>query len=99
MAVSPESDVAQYVVQWWVILLAVLAGILILALMVFMLWKVRGHILYVVCRTKQNLLIFVINVAAIFHMDLKELKMAAKVISTMNHLTDFTVHNISLLFN
>uniref|UniRef100_A0A8C7ZZN3 Integrin, alpha 6a n=1 Tax=Oryzias sinensis TaxID=183150 RepID=A0A8C7ZZN3_9TELE len=37
--VSPESDVAQYVVQWWVILLAVLAGILILALMVFMLWK------------------------------------------------------------
>ncbi|XP_023806281.1 integrin alpha-6 isoform X2 [Oryzias latipes] len=39
VAVSPESDVAQYVVQWWVILLAVLAGILILALMVFMLWK------------------------------------------------------------
>uniref|UniRef100_A0A3B3BDF1 Integrin, alpha 6a n=1 Tax=Oryzias melastigma TaxID=30732 RepID=A0A3B3BDF1_ORYME len=37
--VSPDSDVAQYVVPWWVILLAVLAGILILALMVFLLWK------------------------------------------------------------
>ncbi|RVE57996.1 hypothetical protein OJAV_G00204820 [Oryzias javanicus] len=40
VAVSPDSDVAQYVVPWWVILLAVLAGILILALMVFLLWKV-----------------------------------------------------------
>uniref|UniRef100_A0A7N8XW57 Integrin, alpha 6a n=1 Tax=Mastacembelus armatus TaxID=205130 RepID=A0A7N8XW57_9TELE len=40
MAVSPESAVAQYGgVPWWIILVAVLAGILILALLVFLLWK------------------------------------------------------------
>ncbi|XP_027878838.1 integrin alpha-6 isoform X1 [Xiphophorus couchianus] len=37
--VSPDSDVAQFGVPWWIILIAVLAGILILALMVFLLWK------------------------------------------------------------
>uniref|UniRef100_A0A3B4VE67 Integrin subunit alpha 6 n=1 Tax=Seriola dumerili TaxID=41447 RepID=A0A3B4VE67_SERDU len=40
MAVSPEREVAQYGgVPWWIILVAVLAGILILALLVFLLWK------------------------------------------------------------
>ncbi|XP_071330763.1 integrin alpha-6 isoform X2 [Trachinotus anak] len=40
VAVSPESAVAQYGgVPWWIILVAVLAGILILALLVFLLWK------------------------------------------------------------
>ncbi|KAF7215846.1 integrin alpha-6 isoform X1 [Nothobranchius furzeri] len=38
--VSPDSSVAQYGgVPWWIILVAVLAGISILALMVFLLWK------------------------------------------------------------
>ncbi|KAM4731739.1 integrin alpha-6 isoform 2-T2 [Anableps anableps] len=37
--VSPDSEVAQFGVPWWIILIAVLAGILILALMVFLLWK------------------------------------------------------------
>uniref|UniRef100_A0A8D3DP98 Integrin subunit alpha 6 n=1 Tax=Scophthalmus maximus TaxID=52904 RepID=A0A8D3DP98_SCOMX len=40
VAVSPESAVAQYGgVPWWIILVAVLAGIMILALLVFLLWK------------------------------------------------------------
>ncbi|XP_053295060.1 integrin alpha-6 isoform X1 [Pleuronectes platessa] len=40
LAVSPESAVAQYGgVPWWIILVAVLAGIKILALLVFLLWK------------------------------------------------------------
>ncbi|XP_058477547.1 integrin alpha-6 isoform X1 [Solea solea] len=40
VAVSPESTVAQYGgVPWWIILVAVLAGIMILALLVFLLWK------------------------------------------------------------
>ncbi|XP_047226554.1 integrin alpha-6 isoform X3 [Girardinichthys multiradiatus] len=37
--VTPDSEVAQFGVPWWIILMAVLAGILILALMVFLLWK------------------------------------------------------------
>ncbi|XP_028249153.1 integrin alpha-6 isoform X2 [Parambassis ranga] len=37
--VSPEGAVLQYGVPWWIILVAVLAGILILALLVFLLWK------------------------------------------------------------
>ncbi|XP_041857884.1 integrin alpha-6 isoform X2 [Melanotaenia boesemani] len=38
--VSPDREVAQYSgVPWWIILLAALAGILILALMVFLLWR------------------------------------------------------------
>lgn len=41
MTVSPDSSVAQYGgVPWWIILLAVLAGVSILALMVFLLSKV-----------------------------------------------------------
>uniref|UniRef100_A0A4W6FXJ1 Integrin subunit alpha 6 n=1 Tax=Lates calcarifer TaxID=8187 RepID=A0A4W6FXJ1_LATCA len=40
VVVSPESTVAQYGgVPWWIILVAVLAGILILALLVYLLWK------------------------------------------------------------
>ncbi|KAM6934180.1 integrin alpha-6 [Xenentodon cancila] len=39
VSISPDSSVAQYGVPWWIILLAILAGILILALMIFMLWK------------------------------------------------------------
>ncbi|KAM4558316.1 integrin alpha-6 isoform 2-T3 [Odontesthes bonariensis] len=39
VTVSPNNPVAQYGVPWWIILVAVLAGILILALMVFLLWK------------------------------------------------------------
>ncbi|KAK5890282.1 hypothetical protein CesoFtcFv8_013817 [Champsocephalus esox] len=40
LAVSPEVAVAQFTgVPWWIILVAVLAGILILALLVFLLWK------------------------------------------------------------
>uniref|UniRef100_A0A8C5GPN0 Integrin alpha-6-like n=1 Tax=Gouania willdenowi TaxID=441366 RepID=A0A8C5GPN0_GOUWI len=40
VAVSPDSAVAQLGgVPWWIILVAVLAGILILALLVFLLWK------------------------------------------------------------
>uniref|UniRef100_A0A3Q3VLA2 Uncharacterized protein n=1 Tax=Mola mola TaxID=94237 RepID=A0A3Q3VLA2_MOLML len=40
LTVSPESTVAQLNgVPWWIILVAVLAGILILALLVFLLWK------------------------------------------------------------
>ncbi|KAM9709535.1 integrin alpha-6 isoform 1-T1 [Menidia menidia] len=39
VTVSPESSIAQYGVPWWIILVAVLAGVLILALMVFLLWK------------------------------------------------------------
>lgn len=39
--VSPESSIAQHSgIPWWIILVAVLAGILILALLVFLLWKV-----------------------------------------------------------
>ncbi|PWA31315.1 hypothetical protein CCH79_00002766 [Gambusia affinis] len=37
--VSPDSDVAQFGVPWWIILIAVQAGVLILALMVILLWK------------------------------------------------------------
>lgn len=41
MSVSPDSSVAQFGgLPWWIILLAVLAGLSILALMVFLLWKV-----------------------------------------------------------
>ncbi|XP_061925881.1 integrin alpha-6 isoform X1 [Entelurus aequoreus] len=40
LTVFPESEVAQYGgVPWWIILVAVLAGVLILALLVFLLWK------------------------------------------------------------
>uniref|UniRef100_A0A8C9ZGQ0 Integrin subunit alpha 6 n=1 Tax=Sander lucioperca TaxID=283035 RepID=A0A8C9ZGQ0_SANLU len=40
VSVSPEGAVAQLSgVPWWIILVAVLAGILILALLVFLLWK------------------------------------------------------------
>ncbi|XP_054643768.1 integrin alpha-6 isoform X1 [Dunckerocampus dactyliophorus] len=40
LTVFPESTVAQYGgVPWWIIVVAVLAGILILALLVFLLWK------------------------------------------------------------
>uniref|UniRef100_A0AAQ4Q7Y7 Integrin subunit alpha 6 n=1 Tax=Gasterosteus aculeatus aculeatus TaxID=481459 RepID=A0AAQ4Q7Y7_GASAC len=40
VSVSPEGAVAQHTgVPWWIILVAVLAGILILALLVFLLWK------------------------------------------------------------
>ncbi|XP_028993138.1 integrin alpha-6 isoform X2 [Betta splendens] len=40
VTVSPESAVAQNGgVPWWIILIAVLAGVLILALLVFLLWK------------------------------------------------------------
>uniref|UniRef100_UPI0037E92270 integrin alpha-6 isoform X1 n=1 Tax=Semicossyphus pulcher TaxID=241346 RepID=UPI0037E92270 len=40
VTVSPDSAVAQHSgVPWWIILVAVLAGILILALLVFLLWK------------------------------------------------------------
>uniref|UniRef100_A0A671YR48 Integrin subunit alpha 6 n=1 Tax=Sparus aurata TaxID=8175 RepID=A0A671YR48_SPAAU len=40
VTVSPEGAVAQHTgVPWWIILVAVLAGILILALLVFLLWK------------------------------------------------------------
>ncbi|XP_068602548.1 integrin alpha-6 [Brachionichthys hirsutus] len=40
LTVSPESAVAQHSgVPWWIVLVAVLAGSLILALLVFLLWK------------------------------------------------------------
>lgn len=40
LTVSPENAVAQHSeVPWWIILVAVLAGILILALLVYLLWK------------------------------------------------------------
>lgn len=40
MTVFPSKTVAQYSgIAWWIILLAVLAGILMLALLVFLLWK------------------------------------------------------------
>ncbi|XP_056290120.1 integrin alpha-6 isoform X1 [Pseudoliparis swirei] len=40
VSVSPEGAVAQHSgVPWWIILVAVLAGILILSLLVFLLWK------------------------------------------------------------
>ncbi|CAK6954171.1 integrin alpha-6 [Scomber scombrus] len=40
LMVSPEKAVAQHVgVPWWIILVAVLAGILILVLLVYLLWK------------------------------------------------------------
>ncbi|XP_040912374.1 integrin alpha-6 isoform X2 [Toxotes jaculatrix] len=40
VTVSPESEIAQHGgVPWWIILVAVLAGILILGLLVFLLWK------------------------------------------------------------
>lgn len=40
VTVSPDSEVAQHSgVPWWIILVAVLAGVLILALLVFLLWK------------------------------------------------------------
>lgn len=43
LTVFPESAVAQYGgVPWWIIVVAVLAGILILALLVCLLWKVSG---------------------------------------------------------
>lgn len=41
VTVFPEKAVTQYGgVPWWIILVAVLAGILMLALLVFLLWKV-----------------------------------------------------------
>lgn len=41
MTVSPENAVAQHSgIPWWIILVAVLVGVLILALLVFLLWKV-----------------------------------------------------------
>lgn len=52
VTVSPESAVAQYGgVPWWIILIAVLAGILILALLVFLLWKVSSRKLqpHIIC--------------------------------------------------
>ncbi|XP_053326469.1 integrin alpha-6 isoform X2 [Spea bombifrons] len=40
LTVFPEKTVAQYTgVPWWIILVAILAGILMLALLVFLLWK------------------------------------------------------------
>lgn len=40
LTVSPDIEVAQHSgVPWWIILVAVLAGILILALLVFLMWK------------------------------------------------------------
>ncbi|RXM27084.1 Integrin alpha-6 [Acipenser ruthenus] len=40
VTVFPEKTVAQYTgVPWWIILVAILAGILMLALLVFLLWK------------------------------------------------------------
>ncbi|XP_074550667.1 integrin alpha-6 isoform X2 [Halichoeres trimaculatus] len=40
VTLSPDSEVAQHSgVPWWIILVAVLAGVLILALLVFLLWK------------------------------------------------------------
>uniref|UniRef100_A0A667Z438 Integrin subunit alpha 6 n=1 Tax=Myripristis murdjan TaxID=586833 RepID=A0A667Z438_9TELE len=44
VTVFPEKTVAQYGgVPWWIILVAVLAGILMLALLVFLLWKVSSQ--------------------------------------------------------
>ena len=44
VTVFPEKAVAQYGgVPWWIILVSVLAGILMLALLVFLLWKVCPH--------------------------------------------------------
>lgn len=44
---SPERTVVQHTgVPWWIILVAVLAGILILALLVFLLWKVSTDKFY-----------------------------------------------------
>lgn len=48
VTVSPESTVAQHSgVPWWIILVAVLAGVLILALLVYLLWKVSSVFLFV----------------------------------------------------
>uniref|UniRef100_A0A665WQW9 Uncharacterized protein n=1 Tax=Echeneis naucrates TaxID=173247 RepID=A0A665WQW9_ECHNA len=55
VAVSPQSTVAQNGgAPWWIILVAVLAGILILALLVFLLWKVstRTQCHHVTCLVK-----------------------------------------------
>jgi len=41
VTVFPSKTIAQYSgVPWWIILVAILAGILMLALLVFLLWKV-----------------------------------------------------------
>jgi len=42
--VFPERKVAQYGgMPWWVILVAILLGLLLLGLLVFLLYKVRSH--------------------------------------------------------
>lgn len=44
VTVFPERTVALYSgVPWWIIVVAVLAGILMLALLVFLLWKVSTY--------------------------------------------------------
>lgn len=44
VTVFPEHKVAQYGgMPWWVILVAILLGLLLLGLLVFLLWKVRSH--------------------------------------------------------
>lgn len=47
VTVSPENAVAQHSgIPWWIILVAVLVGVLILALLVFLLWKVSTWTLH-----------------------------------------------------
>uniref|UniRef100_A0A674A0V6 Integrin, alpha 6b n=1 Tax=Salmo trutta TaxID=8032 RepID=A0A674A0V6_SALTR len=44
VTVFPERRVAQYGgLPWWIILVAILLGLLLLGLLVFLLWKVRQH--------------------------------------------------------
>lgn len=43
--IYPEHGVTdQYWIPWWIILIAILAGVLLLALLVLMLWKVIHQI-------------------------------------------------------
>lgn len=42
VTVFPERPMAQYSgMPWWIILVAILLGLLLLALLIFLLWKVR----------------------------------------------------------
>lgn len=44
VTVFPERRVAQYGgLPWWIILVAILLGLLLLGLLIFLLWKVREY--------------------------------------------------------
>ena len=72
VTVFPEKAVTQYGgVPWWIILVAVLAGILMLALLVFLLWKVgmvynRNTLTNIFTALYSELLVDTCNIESLF---------------------------------